>query len=251
MDRKMAKALKKETKTEAKGAPASTPDDSGQAYSEPRQPRGRASFERMMTAAEALLIERDSGNFTLTDVSQIGKVSIGSIYFRFDSKDALLRAVHERVMDRLEQDHPKIVMRARTRSENFYEMIIALVEEIADFLKTYGPIMRPLMMRAQVDEQIRERGHKAFRDMEAHLAAELLLHSDQIKPADPKSAVATVIASVYATLARELGFGMVEKQFDEGNWIRLKAQMGQMAAAFLLCDLTAHKKAKGPGTLNE
>lgn len=216
-------------------------DDSGQASREPRQQRGKASFERMMTAAEALLIERDSGNFTLTDVSQIGKVSIGSIYFRFDNKDALLRAVHERVMDRLEQDHPKIVMRARTRSTDTYTLILALVDEIADFLKTYGPVMRPLMMRATADEFIRDRGHKAFRDMETHLADELLSHAGDFKVADPKAAVATVIAAVYATLARELGFGMVEKQFDEANWARLKAHMGQMAAAFLLCDLKAHK----------
>ena len=238
----MAKALKKDAKIDA-AAKEEVRDDGAQASREPRQMRGRASYERMMTAAEALLIERDSGNFTLTDVSQIGKVSIGSIYFRFDSKDALLRAVHERVMDRLEQDHPMIVMRARTRSANFYELIIALVEEIADFLKTYGPIMRPLMMRATADEFIRDRGHKAFRDMEVHLADELLSHADEIKHADPKAAVATVISSVYATLARELGFGMVEKNFDDANWIRLKAHMGQMAAAFLLCDVKAHSKA--------
>src|SRR5439155_8476116 len=65
----------------------------GRPSREPLQGRSRASFERMLEAAEKLLVERGSDEFTLSDVSKAGKVSIGSIYCRFDSKDDLIRAV--------------------------------------------------------------------------------------------------------------------------------------------------------------
>ena len=61
----------------------------------PQQKRAQASLARMMEATEALLIERGAEGFTLGEVSRVGKVSIGSIYFRFDSKEALFKAVIE------------------------------------------------------------------------------------------------------------------------------------------------------------
>ena len=50
----------------------------------------------MVQAALSLMIERASEEFTLLEVSQRGKVSIGSIYHQFRSKDDLVRAVVER-----------------------------------------------------------------------------------------------------------------------------------------------------------
>jgi AcrR family transcriptional regulator len=47
----------------------------------------------MLAAARSLMIERGSEDFTLQEVGTRGKVSIGSIYLRFESKDNLVRAV--------------------------------------------------------------------------------------------------------------------------------------------------------------
>lgn len=58
----------------------------------PQQGRSRASYERMLAAAEKLMVKRGNDDFTLTEVAKAGKVSIGSIYLRFDSKDDLIRA---------------------------------------------------------------------------------------------------------------------------------------------------------------
>lgn len=53
----------------------------------PQQGRSKASFERMLATAEELMTQRGSDEFTLNEVAKHGKVSIGSIYCRFDSKD--------------------------------------------------------------------------------------------------------------------------------------------------------------------
>ena len=54
---------------------------------EPKQDRSRASFERVLDAATALLAEKGYSEFTLQELSNRSKVSIGSIYGRVNGKD--------------------------------------------------------------------------------------------------------------------------------------------------------------------
>jgi AcrR family transcriptional regulator len=89
----------------------------------PQQKRSRASYERMLNAAEKLLISRGSDDFTLTDVSKAGKVSIGSIYCRFDSKDELIHTVHNQVMDRLLAEEALLIEAIRNNARNLATLI--------------------------------------------------------------------------------------------------------------------------------
>lgn len=203
----------------------------------PQQGRSRASFERMLEAAEALMIERVNDDFTLSEVSRVGRVSIGSIYNRFASKDELIHAVCARVMERLETEQGKIVMRARSRSTSTPQLIIALVGELAEFMRVQAPVMRPLMLRAAFDKAVQERGAAAYEAMNAVLVAEILSRREHIIHADPEGAAAAVVQIAYAAFARELGFGMAEAIRNGSNYEKLKADVGAMTARFLLCSL--------------
>lgn len=180
------------------------------------------------------MIERGSDDFALTEVSRVGRVSIGSIYNRFTSKDELIHAVHARVMERLEADQAKIVMRARSRSDSLGEFVRAAVDELGEFLKKNAPIMRPLMLRAAFDRTVQDRGRVGHDLMVDSLTAELLSHRGHIKHPDPPRAIHSVIRIAYATFARELGFGMAEAPQGGAPWEELKEDVGTMAAAFLL-----------------
>lgn len=209
----------------------------------PQQGRSRQSFERMMNAAEALLVEYGNDDFTLTDVSRVGRVSIGSIYNRFSSKDELIQAVHARVMDRIEKDQSIIVMRARSRSGTSLQMVRAVLEELADFLAMHAAVMRPMMLRASGDEVVQRRGAIAHDEMVAALRHELLTLKDKIMHPDPARAIEAVIQVAYASFARELGFGMAEKPLSSTDWNRLKADVGEMAARYLFCRLDGDEPA--------
>ncbi|RYD29365.1 MAG: TetR/AcrR family transcriptional regulator [Lysobacteraceae bacterium] len=201
---------------------------------QPQQVRSRASFERMLEAAEALLIERGSDEFALTDVSRIGRVSIGSIYNRFNSKDELIHVVHGRVMERLETEQAKIVMRARSRSNSLDGLVRACIDELAEFLRKNAPIMRPLMLRAAFDRDVQDRGRDSHDLMVESLTTELMSHETQIGHPDPTRAIHSIIRIAYAAFARELGFGMAEAPQGGAPWEELKEDVGSMAAAFLL-----------------
>ena len=93
----MSTALKKKAATDATLAVESM-------SRRPQQGRSKASLERMLFAARELMLERQSEEFTLQDVSARGNVSIGSIYLRFESKDNLVRAVIFNALEEIAAD---------------------------------------------------------------------------------------------------------------------------------------------------
>jgi AcrR family transcriptional regulator len=62
----------------------------------PQQRRSQESLERVLQAGFELLRERGFEGFAVQEVSQRANVSIGSIYARAPSREALIQAVYER-----------------------------------------------------------------------------------------------------------------------------------------------------------
>ena len=199
----------------------------------PLQGRSRQSYERMMTAAEALLAERGNGDFTLNEVSKRGKVSIGSIYNRFEGKDALLHAVQLRVLERVNNEMGGRIESAVVNSCDLDELVTQLVEAVAESLRAHAAPMSALMQIATDDEHVSVTG-KAFyaQTVEAFCGA-ILDHRGKIARPDPERAVETSFRVLYASIARYLGFGSATTAAWEGDWTVLKEDLATMIAAFL------------------
>src|SRR5436305_6333118 len=60
---------------------------------EPKTARGRATRERILTAATALIAERGVAGTSLDDVGERAQASKSQLYLYFADRDALLRAV--------------------------------------------------------------------------------------------------------------------------------------------------------------
>jgi AcrR family transcriptional regulator len=215
-----------------------TKDDVGLATAlrAPVQGRSKASYERMLAAAEALLIERGNDEFTLLEVSKKGKVSIGSIYNRFESKDALLHAVQLRVLEQLDTAMFARIGQARAGHAALPSLVVALVETLAETLREFGPQMRPLMARASTDALVASVGKASYMGTANAIKEALLDHRDEMKVKDPERAVDSTFRILYAAIARYLGFGTISTSAWEGDWLVLKKDLAQMIAAFLMSD---------------
>ena len=210
------------------------PVDAPHASRAPQQGRSRASYERMLAAAEALLVERGSDDFTLTEVGRVGKVSIGSIYCRFDSKDDLIRAVQVRALEGVNQEQLQRLDRAEQQAGDLYGLVMRVVESVAETLRKHGPIMRPLMLRAASDPVVAMTGKQQYKIVADRVHALLLTRRNEIAHEDAERAVHSVYRIIYATLARYLGFGTAVGATWEGDWAELKEDLGRMCAVFLL-----------------
>ena len=207
---------------------------------EPQQGRSRASFERMIRAAEDLLAERGNDDFTLMEVSKRGKVSIGSIYCRFDSKDELVRAVQTRVLADIEQEQSALVEEIAEEANGLQHLVLLLVDGVAESLRRFAPVMRPIMARSVGDDVIASAGKRSYAIVADKVAGALLDHRGEIAHPDPERAVTSAYRVLYAALARYLGFGSAVTASGEGDWSELKEDLGWMFAAFLT---TPHERA--------
>lgn len=199
----------------------------------PQQGRSKASYERMLAAAEELLSTRGADDFTLSEVSRKGKVSIGSIYLRFESKDALLHAVQLRVLERVDTRMMAQIAEARASAATLSALVPVLVEAMAETLREFADLMRPLMARATDDPLVAQTGKASYAKTANAIQDALLAHRDEIHHGDPERAVHSSFRVLYAALARYLGFGSATEAAWEGDWAELKLDVGGMIAAFL------------------
>ena len=201
---------------------------------EPKQDRSRASFERLLDAAAALLAERGYSDFTIAEVSKRSKVSVGSIYGRFENKDALVRATQERVLARMDQEYAGLVNKLRRKRLPLSALVTTGVKELAQFHRRHANELIPFMDRASSDPVIATVGKKAHAQMALDFKLLLLERRNEILHPDPERAASTCFAVIYATLARHLGLGSAKDVVGEGDWRQLVQDLGQMSLTFLL-----------------
>jgi AcrR family transcriptional regulator len=188
----------------------------------------------MLVAAEKLMVRHGNDDFTLSDVAKAGKVSIGSIYLRFNSKDDLIRAVHMNVLSRVDVEQREMLQAVRERSNSLESFVTNLVEDYAESLRRYAAILRPIMLRASYDPKISGLGKASADRIGTQIQREMLSYRDEIVAERPERAVNSAYRVIYATIARYLGFGSSQEVSDEGDWTELKEDLGQMCAAFLV-----------------
>ena len=199
----------------------------------PQQGRSKASFERMLATAELLMAERGSDDFTLNEVAKIGKVSIGSIYCRFDSKDDMVHAVQIRVLQRVDSNMLLGIAGVRERGQPFEAFVPAIVDQIAESLRAFSSEMRPFMLRASNDPTVAALGKGSYNRTATAVRDAFLEHRAAILHPDPDRAVDAAFRMLYASMARYLGFGSSIEAAGEGDWTLLKADLADMILAYL------------------
>ena len=211
-------------------------DTRGALAREPKQDRSRASFERVLDAATALLAEKGYSEFTLQELSRRSKVSIGSIYGRVDGKDDLIRLVQVRELDRLDVDQASFINRLRRQELPLRELVLETVTQFGKFLRKHAAILRAFMELGASDPVAGEVGKKHFNQALHDFRLLLLERRSEIRHADPDHAVEACFHVVYASLGRYLGLGTRGEVSEEGDWDQLLEDLSLMTLFFLLGD---------------
>ncbi|PRY13402.1 TetR/AcrR family transcriptional regulator [Kineococcus rhizosphaerae] len=214
-------------------APARAQDDLP-AVREPLQARSKESFARVQDAALSLLRERGDDSFTLAEVSERSGVSTGSIYGRVRGKDALLRLVHERELERIDAETLTAFAAAATGQDTLTGSVRALVTALARMLQAEAGVLRPFMLRAVHDPEVARLGrHYSDREIAVFCDA-LLRHRAQIRRADPETAVAWCHTVVYSVIARRLGLGSTAEGASGPEVDVMVDRLSSMVSSYLL-----------------
>jgi AcrR family transcriptional regulator len=199
----------------------------------PRQGRSQASFERMIAATRALMLERGSEDFTLQDVSERGSVSIGSIYLRFESKDKLLHAVIAQELEAIIVAERALIAEVLGESRTLDTFVTRYIKRYSEFLAGHALILRMIMQRAAVDPAVSKPGKETAWQSERMSVDAILTFRDEIKAADPRRKAQAVFLMVYATIARQFGLGANIEAAEQRVWEIMETELASMAIAYL------------------
>lgn len=173
----------------------------------PQQRRSQESLERVLQAGFELLKERGFEGFTLQEVSARADVSIGSIYARVPSREALIRAVYERATAWTDEQAEPLTQAAHRPGASDRERVEALVAEVANQLLTRGDVMRVFMRQAPLEPWIFERGRTKSQATSRVFADAILEHREAIRHERPELAVDVAWRMVYCATARRITHG--------------------------------------------
>lgn len=199
----------------------------------PQQGRSKASLERMLVAARELMLDRGNEEFTLQEVSQRGRVSIGSIYLRFESKDNLVRAVIAAVLAEVALDEGHMLEEVRKASKSLSEFVPTYVEAYAEVLRRNAPLLRLSMERASYDPLVSGPGKQSAYRSAAEGTAAMLAYAAEFGGGDHETKANAAYNIIFSTLARQLSLGSTSESVSASDWNLLKRELGRMCLAYL------------------
>jgi AcrR family transcriptional regulator len=204
-------------------APVSTPEP---LIRPPLQRRSQESLERVLTAGFELLKEDGFEGFTLQAVSKRAGVSIGSIYARVPSREALIMAIYERVMAWTEED--QLSPGSARDGLAPRERIVMLVTELANQMLVHGSDLRVFMRQAAVNPDIWQRGSEKSQATADQFRRAVLEHPGDIGHPDPELAIDVAFRMMYCTIARRLTHG---PHFESGRDVSDEQLVTELARA--------------------
>lgn len=200
----------------------------------PQQRRSSESLERVLRAGEELLAEAGYEGFTVGEVSQRARISVGSVYGRFESKDALVHAIHRRLMGRMTNaDAVGMAAVASATGLSLDEAVRRSVCVFADTLVAERALLRAFMIRGPVDPVIASGGSRASQEAARMFRAVILAHPGEIMHPDAPLAAEVAFRIVYDVLARQIMYGATFESDREVPWDRLLDELTAASVAYL------------------
>jgi AcrR family transcriptional regulator len=201
----------------------------------PQQRRSQESLERLLEAGFEVLRDRGFRGFTLHEVSRRAGVSIGSIYARVPSREALIMAIYDRSMewtagDEARQAELALALEGTTPRER----IETVVKSEVTTMLAHAGTLRVFMRESGNAPEIRARGSKRSQENARVFKSGILIVREHIDHPDPELAVDIAWRMIFSTVSRWITHG---SQFESPYPVsedQLADELARAAADYLL-----------------
>ena len=123
------------------------------------QERSQRSLRRMLAAAETVLGRDGWSGFTMNAVAAEAEVSIGGIYRRFASKEHLLRAVKDNVLNRADARQTELAHYKATKAA---DALAYFVKGRLASIREYAGVLHEVLAGQSNDAVMFERGRQSI-----------------------------------------------------------------------------------------
>jgi AcrR family transcriptional regulator len=200
----------------------------------PQQRRSRESLERVLRAGEALLAKHGYDGFTIAEVSRRAKVSVGSVYGRFENKDALVYEIHRRMLERMTPPTAADVLVIEgDEAIDLRAAVEHAARQLADTTDAERPLLRAFMLRGPVDPRVAGPGSEASKIAGRAFKSVVLARRAEIGHPDPELAADIAYRMVYDVLTRHVMYGPTFESDTGRTWNELVDELIEAAVAYL------------------
>jgi len=183
----------------------------------------------MLDAAETLIYERGFDALTVSELVQRSRTSVGSFYARFEDKAALLRAVQNRALERIESTFEG---RAHNRpaTGSLAESVHAEIETFVRMVSRDAPLIRAFYAQG-ADPVLHKRVARTDQLHFSIFRAAMLEHVGEIRHTDPERAILFAY-STHLTIVMSLSWtiGRADAPFSPAE---TTAELSRMLTAYL------------------
>ena len=201
----------------------------------PQQMRSRESLERVLAAGIELLRLEGYAGLSIAEVCKRADVSVGSIYARFKSKEALFQALHVRMLEIIDQEQASLFEGLAPATAGTDRSVVeTAVERVADHVDRHQALLRVMILRGAVDADTRARGSASSLQLADRFETFLLDNVAAFGVDDPALAVDIAFRILYATLTRRLVSGPTFESRRILEWDAFVAEIGRALSSYLL-----------------
>ncbi len=203
----------------------------------PRQARSRQTLERVLDAFVELLAKKPFEEITMAELARRSKIAVTSIYARFENKQALVLAAHERHRDEMISAIDKLLDPAAWRGAPLEVIVREVLARVIADRRSRLPLLRAALLIN--DHEVYQRAAQISRHVSERMAALLDPHLDWIPPGERERTIDFALRSANSVLQQRLVFGDVEP----ARFHLSEPELGQRLADQFLATLTATRAA--------
>jgi AcrR family transcriptional regulator len=169
----------------------------------PQQGRSQQAMSRVLTQFHLLLKKQTFADIQISAVAKASGVGVGTIYFRFSSKDYLLIALAEKVTrEEIEPRYQEFILPDSIQKQNLEEFLLAYFKVVASVFSHYRYLLKPLTLlsRETADKKIPEFLNSMNAKIQQKLVTNMMALARRTNPAVTEKSVELTILWAGASL---------------------------------------------------
>jgi AcrR family transcriptional regulator len=176
---------------------------------EPKQSRSEQTQERLLQAAEALILEKGLADASVPEIARRARSSVGGFYARFPDKDALLRALEERFFAEMLGRVEQLADAGRWADASITTIVAACAEELVTVFRERRNLIAAFLHRATRNPEILAEALRFRVATQERIAALLLPRSAELSHPEPRLAIHLGVQFAFALMLQLVAAGDV------------------------------------------
>ena len=176
---------------------------------DPQQSRSERTQERLLRAAEKLILEKGLADASVPEIARRAGSSVGGFYARFADKDALLRALEERFFVEMYGRVAKLADAGRWRDAEIARIVRACADELVSVFRERRNLIAAFLHRATSDPEMLADAVRFRAATAEKIAALLLPRGRELRHPDPRLAIELGVQFAFALMLQLVLVGEV------------------------------------------